>query len=339
VATFRQRAAGVWEVQIRKTGFPTCSRTFDSKADARAWAAVVESEMERGTFRDRSKADKTTFGAIISLYLQEVSPGKKGASSEQYRLGAILRDDPIAQVKMSSLTSKLMASWRDRRLKVVSGSTTNRDLSLMSAVINWARREQGVHLSENPISMIRRPPEGRGRTRRLSNVEEKSLLTALVVPPRDEKGRHTGPSNKWMLPLVSFAIETAMRRSEILRLRWTDVHLEERYVHLSDTKNGDSRDVPLSSRAINILIELPRDESGRVFPISADSVKKSFERATIRAGLENLRFHDLRHEATSRLAQKLSNVLELSSVTGHKSLQMIKRYYHPRAQDLASKLD
>jgi len=295
--------------------------------------------MERGVFRDRSRAEKTTFGTIINCYLQEVSPLKKGASSEIYRLKAFLRDDPIAQVKMSSLTSKLMASWRDRRLKVVSGSTTNRDLSLMSAVINWARREQGVHLSENPISMIRRPPEGRGRTRRLSNVEEQSLLAALTVPPRDEKGRHTGPSNKWMLPLVSFAIETAMRRSEILRLQWKDVHLEERYVHLSDSKNGDSRDIPLSTRAASILTGLPRHESGRVFPISADSVKKSFERATVRAGLENLRFHDLRHEATSRLAQKLSNVLELSSVTGHKSLAMIKRYYHPRAQDLAKKLD
>ena len=102
---------------------------------------------------------------------------------------------------------------------------------------------------------------------------------------------------------------------------------------------GESRDVPLSTRAAAILAALPRHQSGRVFPISADSVKKSFVRATARAGLEDLRFHDLRHEATSRLAQKLSNVLELSSVTGHKSLHMIKRYYHPRAQDLASKLD
>jgi len=338
VATFRQKNAGTWEVQIRKTGFPPCTKTFRSKAEARAWASDIESEMERGVFRDRTDAEKTTFGTIIRRYMFEISPGKKGAASEQYRLGAILRDDSIALVKMSALSSKLMAAWRDRRLQSVSGSTTNRDLSLMSAVINWARREQGIHI-ENPIGMIRRPSENRGRTRRLSADEERRLLAALATPPRDPTGRLTGPSNPWMRPLVAFAIETAMRRGEILRLCWKDVYLTERYVHLSDTKNGESRDVPLSTRAATILAELSRHESGRVFPISADSVKKSFERATARAGLEDLRFHDLRHEATSRLAQKLSNVLELSSVTGHKSLHMIKRYYHPRAQDLASKLD
>ena len=338
MATFRQTSAGTWEVQIRKTGFPPCTKRFRSKAEARAWASDIESEMERGVFRDRTEAEKTTFGTIIKRYMCEISPSKKGASSEQYRLSAILRDDPIAHVKMSALSSKLMAAWRDRRLQSVSGSTANRDLSLMSVIINWARREQGIHI-DNPIAMIRRPLENKGRTRRLSSDEELRLLAALVTPPRDANGRLTGPSNPWMRPLVAFAIETAMRRGEILRLCWKDVYLTERYVHLSDTKNGESRDVPLSTRAATILAELPRHESGRVFPISADSVKKSFNRAIARAGLVNLRFHDLRHEATSRLAQKLSNVLELSSVTGHKSLHMIKRYYHPRAQDLASKLD
>jgi len=219
VATIRQRSTGAWEVQIRKTGFPTCSRTFDSKAEARAWATQIESEMERGDFRDRTDAEKTTFWTIIKRYMAEVSPAKKGASSEQYRLGAILRDDPIALLKMSALTSKLMAAWRDKRLQNVSGSTTNRDLSLMSAVINWARREQGIHI-ENPIGMIRRPPEGRGRTRRLSISEEQKLLASLVTPPRDSNGRLTGPSNPWMHPLVTFALETAMRRSEILKLNW-----------------------------------------------------------------------------------------------------------------------
>ena len=107
----------------------------------------------------------------------------------------------------------------------------------MSAVINWARREQGIHI-ENPIGMIRRPAENRGRTRRLSADEQQKLLAALVTPPRDSNGRLTGPSNPWMHSLVAFAIETAMRRGEILRLSWKDVFLTERYVHLQDTKNG-----------------------------------------------------------------------------------------------------
>jgi integrase len=194
-----------------------------------------------------------------------------------------------------------------------------------------------VHV-DNPISMIRRPPENRGRTRRLALGEEERLLAALDVPPRDEKGRLTGPSNPWMRPLVILAVETAMRRSELLALRWQDVELQDRFVRLHDTKNGDPRDVPLSTRAVAILAGLPRHISGQVFPISADAVKKSFSRAAVRAGLQDLHFHDLRHEATSRIAEKLDNILELSAVTGHKTVQMLKRYYHPRARDLARKL-
>jgi len=158
--------------------------------------------MERGDFRDRTEAEKTTFGTIIKRYMAEVSPGKKSAESEQYRLAAILRDDPIASLKMSALTSKIMAAWRDKRLQKVSGSTANRDLSLMSAMINWARREQGIHI-DNPISNIRRPPEGRGRTRRLSVSEEQQLLAALIALPHDGNRRPPGPRNPWMHPLVS----------------------------------------------------------------------------------------------------------------------------------------
>jgi integrase len=129
-----------------------------------------------------------------------------------------------------------------------------------------------------------------------------------------------------------------MRRSELLALRWQDVELQDRFVRLHDTKNGDPRDVPLSTRAASTLAGLPRHISGQVFPISADAVKKSFSRAAVRAGLQDLHFHDLRHEATSRIAEKLDNILELSAVTGHKTVQMLKRYYHPRARDLARKL-
>ncbi|MGA3957097.1 site-specific integrase [Ralstonia nicotianae] len=174
-----------------------------------------------------------------------------------------------------------MAQWRDKRLKEVSGSTTNRDLNLISHVINVARKEWGVHV-DHPISKIRRPPENRGRTRRLALGEDERLLAALDVPPRDEKGRLTGPSNPCMRPLVILAVETAMRRSEFLALRWQDVELQDRFVRLHDTKNGDAREVPLSTRAASMLAGLPRHISGQVFPVSADAVKKSFSRAAVR---------------------------------------------------------
>lgn len=299
---------------------------------------MIESEIERGVFIDRTEAEKNTLGDLLQRYLDEVSSLKKGRDSERYRLIA-LQNDPIAKYKAAGLSGKLMAEWRDQRLKIVSGSTTNRDLNLISHVINVARKEWGIHI-ENPISMIRRPPENRARNRRLAVGEEERLLAELEQTTRSERGTFElgGTHNPWVRPLVIVALETAMRRSEILSLRWPDVILADRYVRLHDSKNGEPRDVPLSTRAYEVLTELPRDISGRVFPVTADAVKKAYTRAVERAGLGDLHFHDLRHEATSRIAEKLDNVLELSAVTGHKTLTMLKRYYHPRAKDLARKL-
>lgn len=338
MATIRQRGNRV-EVQIRRKGWPTVSETFPDKTSAREWATVIEAEMVRGVFMDRSEAERNTLGDLFDRYLRDVSGSKKGASSESYRLQALQRD-PISQYKVAALTGKVLAEWRDRRMKVVSGSTTNRDLGLISHVINVARKEWGINV-ENPVSMIRRPPESRGRNRRLSASEEQRLLSELEPSTRCEKGYYEegGTRNPWIYPLVVLAIETAMRRSEILSLYWDDVFLEDRFVRLHDTKNGESRDVPLSNKAHDVLKGLPQDTvPGKVFQTTADAVKKAFVRAADRAGIKNLHFHDLRHEGTSRMAEKLDNVLELSAVTGHKTLSMLKRYYHPRAKDLARKL-
>lgn len=337
MASIRQRGK-YWEARIRRNGLPALSRSFSTKADARAWAAVIESEIERGVFIDRTEAEKNTLGDLLQRYLTEVSSQKKGHDSERYRLIS-LQKDPIAKIKAAGLSGKLMAEWRDQRLKKVSGSTTNRDLNLISHVINVARKEWGIHI-ENPISMIRRPPENRGRNRRLGAGEEARLLAELKLSTRSDQGafEEGGSRNPWMRPLVILALETAMRRSELLALSWQDVFLHDSYVRLHDTKNGEARDVPLSTRANSLLEGLPRHISGRVFPITGDAIKKAFTRAVVRAGLGDFHFHDLRHEATSRIAEKLDNVLELSAVTGHKTLTMLKRYYHPRAKDLARKL-
>jgi len=337
MATIRQRKNN-WEARVRRNGWPTLCKSFNSRAEARAWATVIESEIERGVFIDRTEAEKNTFGDLLRRYLTEVSSQKKGHESEHCRISSLLLD-PIAQIKAAGLSGKIMADWRDRRLKKVSGSTTNRDLSLISHVINVARKEWGIHI-ENPIAMIRRPPENRARKRRLEFGEEERLLAELELSTRSSNGcfEDGGTHNPWIRPLVILAIETAMRRGELLSLRWSDVFIADCFVRLNDTKNGESRDVPLSIRAHNILTNLPRHISGRVFPVTADAVKKVYVRAVERAGLVDLHFHDLRHEATSRIAEKLDNVLELSAVTGHKTLSMLKRYYHPRAKDLARKL-
>jgi len=170
---------------------------------------------------------------------------------------------------------------------------------------------------------------GAWRDRTLSPDEEVRLLHA--VEP-------IGRRNPWAKPLVVLALATAMRQGELLALRWQHVDLANRVARLPQTKNGDSRTVPLSTTAVETLRQLPRCISGEVFPLRKAALHRIFVRATERAGLTDFRFHDLRHTAITRMAGKLPNVIELSAVTGHRSLSMLKRYYHPSAMDLARKL-
>jgi len=334
MATIRQRGPYRWEVQVRRHGWPDITRTLRSKNEAQAWASTIESEIARGTYVDRTEADTTTFGQLAQRYLDEVTPLKKGAEIERCRINALLKTS-LAQYRVSAVSSRLIAEWRDSRLAQVSGSTVNRDLNLISHVFTIALKDWGIPIN-NPVSLIRRPRNNKARRRRLTAEEEAGLLAELT--PSGDIKYGAGRRNIWMRPLVELALETAMRRSELLNLLWEHVHLSQHYLHLEDSKNSDTRDVPLSSKAVHILSDLPRSISGRVFPISANVVKLSFVRAVKRAGITDLHFHDLRHEATSRLATKLSNVLELAAVTGHRTLTMLNRYYHPTATALALKL-
>lgn len=339
MATITKRGDG-WQARIRRHGYPPASQTFARRADAEAWARAQESEMDRGVWRDRSSADSTTLYALLDRYAKDVAPTKKGADVELLRLRTLARDD-LARFKLSALSPLVLADWRDRRLSSgCAGATVRRELDVLSALFNWARRELMIAV-ENPVAGIRRPPPSRARDRRFEDGEEARLMAALEDGPgvrADGKTYRQGTRNPWVRPAVELATETAMRRGELLALRWENINLQKRTAHLLDTKNGESRTVPLSSRAVAVLSGLPRSIDGRVFPITANALKLAFERAAKRAGLEDFRFHDLRHEATSRLAERLPNLIELASVTGHKDLRMLKRYYHPRAEDLALKL-
>ena len=144
--------------------------------------------------------------------------------------------------------------------------------------------------------------------------------------------------NIWLLPVVKFALASAMRRGEILGLHWHEINLERRTAHIPITKNGESRTVPLSSEAISILKELPRNIDGVVFPIKHANLSAHFMKARTKAEITDFHFHDLRHMAITRMAEKLPNLIELSAVSGHKSLTMLKRYYHPNPEQLAEKL-
>jgi integrase len=316
-----------WQARVSRQGEQSLVKTFQSKEDAERWARSVEVEWDRGTYTNIHQAQKTTFGELIERYLCEVTPLMRGAGADTIRLKAIMRR-PIAKENMATLTSNKIAKYRDQRLQEIKPSTVVRELAYFSSIINHARREWGLN-TPNPVLGVRKPTQPQGRNRVLSYEEERILLEACI--PKANRNIYTRP-------FVILAIETAMRRGEILSLRWEDINYQTRTAYLSLTKNGESRRVPLSTRAIETLQSLPRSIDGRVLPINFAALETNFKRARDRAGLTDLRIHDLRHTAVTRLSEKLPNLLELSAVTGHKSLAMLKRYYHPNPEMLANKI-
>jgi integrase len=326
MATIEKRGQ-FWRVKVRRAGLPAQTKTFNSRTHAQQWARSVESDLDKGIVVDRRTAQRLSLAEVLERYRREVTPSKRGSFDENLRLKAIAQR-PFARTKMSALTSSLLAAYRDERLKTVSGATVNREFSVLSHAIDTARREWDVYLPTNPCTLVRRPPQGRPRDRRLQGDEEQRLLAAC-----------RGARNKWLAHFVALAIDTGMRRGELLGLIWDNVDLERRTAFLPITKNGDSRGVPLSSRAVAVFRGMPRSSNGHVFgQLTPLALRLSFNRARRRAGIAGLRLHDLRHEATSRFFEKGLNVMEVAAVTGHKTLQMLKRYTHLSVTDLAARL-
>ena len=202
-----------------------------------------------------------------------------------------------------------------------------KELNLLSHVFEAAIKEWDRALIGNPVRQVSKPKENQLRDRRLEIEEEKLLLKGC-----------SQSQNPYLKHLVVVAIETAMRRGELLKLEWKNINFTDRTAYLPTTKNGSPRTVPLSARAIQELKTMPIDISGRVFPLSETALRGLWRRTMKRTGLENLRFHDLRHEATTRFFELGLNVMEVSTITGHKDLRMLKRYTHIRASELALKL-
>lgn len=366
MATFKQRESGWWQAVIRRKGHPQESKTFPSRADAEKWARDVESKIDKGTFVSMAEAESTTLYEALERYEREVSKHKKGCDQEKYRI-ANWKVSALAQRSLASLQRGTdFAKYRDERLSVgIAAATVRLDLALISHVFTIAVKEWNIPV-QNPVANIRLPRINNARERRFEDGEEVALLAAIDSPGDGTKTKEKDRRNIYTKPLVIVAIETAMRQSEMFStldknekktgLWWPNINLKSRVARVIDTKNGDAyRDIPLSPRAVETLQALPRSIDGRVFLTTPSALKQSWSRAVRRArreyekdckaeGIEasagfmhDLHFHDLRHEATSRLAEKLA-LHELMKVTGHKDTRMLARYYHPRAEDLARKL-
>ena len=316
-----------WQARVRRRGYPDETKTFTTRQDAEKWARSIETDIDKGQFVNVSEAQRTTLGDLVGRYLVEVTPTMKGATEDTIRLKAIMRK-PIARWSMANLSAARIAAYRDERLKEVGAGTVIRELAYLSAIINHSRREWGINVP-NPVQMVRKPQSPPARGRVLTDEEVSKFLQALEP---------TGRRSHWTKPAVQIALATAMRRGELLSLRWEHDDLQNRTAFLSDTKNGESRTVPLSTAAVQVLAALPRHISGVVIPVKYFTLDAAFKRALKRAGLDDVRFHDLRRTAITRMAEKLPNVIELAAVSGHKSLMVLKRYYRPTATELAQKL-
>lgn len=309
-----------WHVEVNRHGVRETG-TFRTKAEAAAWA------LEREAVLSGNKVHDGTVGDVLRGYRDKVSPTHKGERWERTRLNLLCRD-PLASVSLARLAPADIAAWRDRRLQAVSAASVRREMNLIGAALEIARREWGW-IATNPARDVSKPTAPPARRRRIDDEEIRRLTIAF--------GLADGLSADTMMQRTGlaflFALETAMRSGEIIGLTTTDVHLRERYVRLPRTKNGDVREVPLSRRAVEILRALP----DHVFGLDGGTRDVLFRRARTFAEVPDLHFHDARAEAIWRLSKKL-DVLELARVIGHRDPKSLLLYYRPSMADMVKRL-
>lgn len=323
MAYFEKRANG-WRAQIRRKGYPSISATFPTRSEAERWAAEIEGDMSRARFVDTREAQQTTLGDALLRYRREITDFKKGAAQESTRIARWL-EHPLARRPLGSIRSADLAEYRDESLKRLSASTVRLNLAIISHLYTIAIKEWGIEGLSNPCRSLRLPSTARNaRDRRPTSNELERLYKAA------------GEINPELPVIIELAIETGMRRGELLGLQRS--HIKGKVAHLEDTKNGERRNVPLSARARSLLSSLPARIDGKVFSLKPDSVSNYFARACAAAGIDDLRFHDLRHEATSRLFERGFSMMEVASITGHKTMSMLKRYSHLSPDALADRM-
>ncbi len=324
MATFRKRN-GKWQAIARHRDIGTTSRSFHTKQAAINWVISVEEQLEAGTF-GTLRPIHITLGELLERYSSEVTPAKRGATTELRRLQRLIRD-PVSSLRVSQLTSQAIAAFRDRRL-LDGRRTCHYDLILIRHCLKVAMNEWGLMLSANPVERVKMPPSSPARNRRLEDGEFERL---------QEAAKQTKNPHIW--PMIVFAIETGMRRGEILGLQWEHVDPDRQIAFLPLTKNGSAREVPLSTKAAQMLArQRQRDDTTPPFPVTPNGFRLAWDRLRSRAGLSDLRFHDLRHEAISRFFELGLNITEVAVISGHKDPRMLFRYTHLRAENLIQKL-
>lgn len=329
MATIENRN-GKYRVKIRKKG-KSLQATFAKYADAKAWAIVREAEIVNGVYQNITK--DCYFIDILDKYLNEITPKKRGQRAERYMILRIKKTF-IANILASELCANDFGKWRDKRLKEVSASTVLKELATMSAICTIATKEWGL-MRENPIRKISKPKDSAPRTRRPTHDEIRRLLLAFGY----DEDKTIDTVQFRVAVAFLFAMETAMRAGEICGLKWQDIDFNRRLAHLAITKNGHSRDVPLSKRAIELLQKLQGIDDTSVFNVKSGSLDALFRKIRDKCQIVDLHFHDTRREALTRLSKKV-DVMTLAKISGHRDVRiLLNTYYSPDMSNVADLLD
>jgi integrase len=327
MATITKRPSGKWQATVRKDG-TSRSKTFTKRADATKWARETELRAERGDWHHGKATERGTMtvGQVLSRYRDEVTAQKRCESNERHAINGFLRS-PIASVRLDKLKPARVAEYRDQRLEEMKPATVVRELGWLQHAIDIACDDWGQQLPHgNPVKQVRRPKINNRRERRLKPGEWERLLAAV----HDDR-------TPMLKPLLILALATGMRRGELLAMEWQHVDLARCTVFLPMTKNGQARTVPLSPDAVSTLASLSHHDP-RCFPMTGNSVRLAFDRLRRRAGISDLTFHDIRHEAISRFVERGLSLAQVQMISGHRDLRMLLRYTHLAVDDIVAAL-
>jgi integrase len=322
MATIRKRN-GRYQVQIRKGSHPLITRTFARLADAKKWVGTTEYEIEHGLYEASPAPGFASIADLIDHYLL-LTEEETLSDSEFYRFKRLRKH--FGSILIRGFKGSHLARYRDLRLKHIKPATLVRELSLLRRILRIAQEDWDVGILPNPLDRFTVKGQRGSRERRLEGDEEKRLLAACKAA-----------RNPWLLPTVLLALETGMRRGELLNARYE--HLKNGLLTIPKTKTGTPRTIPLTPNAQEIIAALPRSITGLLLPISSNALRLAWGRARQRAGIEDLHFHDLRHEAISRFFEMGLSIPEVALISGHKDYRMLARYTHLRAENISWKLN
>ena len=325
MATIRKRL-GKWQVQIRRHNYPQIIKSFKEKSTASKYAREIELKMDKQQFEDYSNAAGTTLKDILTRYRDEITPKKKGAKWETYKLNLLIRHK-ISSLSLLHLNPIALYALKNELSINRKPGTVKHYFSFINNAWNTAERVWGINLPpKNPIKYVILDKVYDRRDRILNEEEYKKLLASASV------------SNLRILnDMIILAYQTAMRFGEILKLNRRDVDLNKRLITLRDTKNGEDRTIPISNIAIEVLRKYPFGE--RYFVIKRDQFRHYFEQACKKAEINNFRFHDLRACAITKMFLSGMTVPEVAVISGHKTWSQLSRYTRIKPEQLIDKIN